>query len=149
KRTRRVMTALLVLLVSAGLLFVPEPTPDAPVPAEARPFAWNQDEVWASLKSRFDAARGRCPSLDRVLPIRLHAIGQSIETLRLLRGTELPADDPAWPALETSFFEAAADVAACPGAAEGEGPPTHAAELLELQARLRGLIETARVGWDP
>ena len=141
---------LLVSLVGVGLLFVPEPAPSAPVPAEARPFAWNQDEVWAALKSRFDAARGRCATLDRVLPIRLHAIGQSIETLRLLRGTELPADDPAWPALETSFFEAAADVAACPGTTDGDdATPPHAAELLELQGRLRGLIETARVAWDP
>lgn len=137
------------MLVAVGLLFVPEPATTAPIPAEARPFVWDQDEVWAALKSRFDAARDRCATHDRVLPIRLHAIGQSIETLRVLRGSELPVDDPAWPALETSFFEAAADVAACPGEAREDGAPSHAADLLELQTRLRALIENARVTWDP
>ncbi|MCB9615219.1 MAG: hypothetical protein H6722_22510 [Sandaracinus sp.] len=139
RRGRRALQVLAALLVVVGLLFVPEPAPSAPLPAEAAPYAWDQDEVWASLRARFEAARGRCDTLARTLPIRLYAIGQSLETLRVLRGPELAPDDPAWPALETAFFEAAADVAAC---------PEHAEELISLQSRLRALIETTRIHWD-
>lgn len=119
---RRVTWAIALLLVTLALLLVPDPRPDAPIPASGVAFTWNQDSRWEALEARSAALRALPP--DEAAPTVETALSEL--TLALDELATLAADAPAplrpphlelLARVEESFFEAAAVLSAHPARA--------------------------------
>lgn len=131
KTLRRVVLGLVATL---GLLYIPDC--DTKVePAEGEPFVWDQDAVWSQLHRRFDRARERgCHSASISIAERIGSVGQRVAALPEDVGPQSAELD----AIEQSFFEVAADVAACPRLA----PP-----LITLYMETRATLKDRSRSW--
>ena len=141
---KRALIGFFVFVLAAWLL-VPAGSPAVLPPADARPFLWDQDEIWSSLEDAFLATReSGCDVASERIDIRLDALADDVEWLE----TESPAPaDARFDALEDNLFAAAPLVAACPEADilanNNAGPPPglfenwgHAEWLAGLEANL-------------
>jgi hypothetical protein len=132
----RMLAGLSVLGLSSWL-FVPASPPSAPLPADARPFVWDQDELWSALEAEFDATRDAgCAGAEDRIDSGLAALADDVEWLEA--GNHGPGDERL-DALERHLFSVAPLVAACPG---------RASALLDLASRLRSSMKRASRSWD-
>jgi len=134
-RRLKIGSGLGVLALGAAL-FVPGPTPDVDPPPH-HPFVWGQDDLWARLEARFDAARERgCASSDPAIEAGLAGLD---ETLAGIEGAELGPADARWDTLEAQLFEVAPLLGAC---------PARVPALLERASRMRRAVKDQSVRWD-
>lgn len=134
---RRAVFALLALTLFFGLLRVPEAEPPAPEGADGVPFVWGDDARWEAMRAegeRLRAAGCATPPVDDAIDTTfLEADG-----LLAALSAQTTHDDPRWADLEQSFFDLAAEVAACPGRVE---------ELVQRQSRLRTIVKEQSREW--
>ncbi len=90
------------------LLLIPDGPPEIETQSGGTPFLWNQDEVWASLEKKFNAARESGCTGDEMV---IDAAITSIEEILL-------SDAPDFGILEQLIFDTAPLAAACPGDGE-------------------------------
>jgi len=121
----------------AGWLFFPASLPSAPPPAAARPFVWDQDELWSALEAEFTATRSAgCTGAGERIDSGLAALGGDIEWLEA--GNQRPGDER-FDTLERSLFAVAPLVAAC---------PRRASSMVDLVNRLRSAMKRNSRSWD-
>jgi hypothetical protein len=126
-----------VILGLFGCLFVPAGSPTTLPPAEAEPFAWDQDDVWSALEAEFNATReAGCDSATDRIDAELDTLAQDVEWLDA--GTH-PASDQRFDALEQNLFAVASMLAAC---------PERVVSMLDLVSRLRTALKRNSRGWD-
>ena len=133
---KRALTGFFVFVLAAWLL-VPAGSPAVVPPADARPFLWDQDEIWASLETAFLAARDTgCDVTEERINTQLAELAEDIDWLE--DGNPTPGDER-FGTLENNLFAAAPLVAACPG---------QVAMMLEVVSRLRPALKRASRDWD-
>jgi hypothetical protein len=128
-------------LTAVGLLYllllIPSPAPDLPLTDGTEPFAWQGDEFWSALETRFQNARRQgCESLQAPLERELGAVRQ---LLIEIDAESVGPDDQRWPTLETSLFRLTPLVAAC---------PARASEHVDLFTTLRSAVKRQSTHWD-
>ncbi|RZO58021.1 MAG: hypothetical protein EVA89_20360 [Sandaracinaceae bacterium] len=134
RRWKMVGGGALALLL--GTLLVPEPTPALTPPPNA-PFVWGQDDVWAQLEARFDAAREQgCDASQPAIDAGLSGLD---ETLAQLESARVEPGAPILDTLEGQLFEVAPLFGAC---------PAQVPALLTRASRLRAAVEDQSVRWD-
>ena len=135
--TSRRRLILLAVLIVAGLLLIPIPEPDPPVPASRRPFVWNQDERWRGLESKFRELRPvGCSGLAE--PIE-EALGDADSLMQAASAASLGPDAPVLAEIEDLTFRLGPMIAAC---------PEHAPEYLGRVAQLRSIVKDQSLSWD-
>jgi len=119
------------------VLLIPAPEP-APKPnTSQQPFAWNQDEFWAELETRFVKARAAgCDSLAESIAGAQVRISQTLDEVS--RGP-LPPEDSRFAALETNLFHLAPLIAAC---------PARVGDFAALANRTRSEVKKQSQSWD-
>ena len=131
----------IALLVIVGLfILLAIPGPDAPLadpPANARAFAWNQDDYWRSLETAYaDVVRQGCPAVDVDARHHVRSLDSLADHLAL---NDLSADDALLDSMENRFFTLGPYAAACPG---------YLGDYIRLATRLRDAIKTQSRHWD-
>ena len=125
------------VVVLAAWLFVPAGSPAVVPPADARPFLWDQDEIWASLEAAFLAARDTgCDATEERIDDLLAALADDIDWLE--DSNPAPRDER-FDAIESTLFAAAPLVAACPG---------QVSPMLDVVNRLRPALKRASRDWN-
>jgi len=121
----------------AGWLLVPTSPPEVPPPAEARPFLWDQDELWSSLEADFSATRrDGCVAATERIDAALNTLAEDVAWLEA--GGRPPADER-FDSMERHLFAVAPLVAAC---------PERVASMLEVVNRLRSAMKRNSRGWN-
>lgn len=122
-------------VVAIAALFVPEPDAEVAGLAEAAPFAWGQDALWARLEGDYDRARaGGCEAAP------IEAAERTLDRhLEALEGAPLAPDDEAFRGAERALFELAPRAAAC---------PAHAPAFAARVERLRQRVKSQSRAWD-
>jgi hypothetical protein len=126
-----------ILLVLYLLLLIPDSTVPVPLAQDKEPFAWNRDEYWSSLESRFKEARTKdCTDLSSAVARRLSQVDSLCERFQ----TDLlsPAE-PVFSEVETNFFELGVLLAAC---------PSTISDYTRLFGRVRRALKDQSVHWD-
>lgn len=125
------------LFVLAAWLLVPAGSPAVVPPADARPFVWDQDELWGSLEAAFVATReAGCEVSGEDIVGRLDIVAAGIDWLEA--GNVMPGDER-FDVLETNLFAVAPLVAAC---------PEHLSAMLDVVNRLRPAMKRVSRDWD-
>jgi len=133
---RKMLLGLSVLGLSGSLL-VPAAPPPVPTPADARPFVWDEDELWSALEAEFNATRSAgCASAAARIDAGLAALADDVEWLET---GDRSARDARLDALERNLFAVAPLVAACPGSLP---------KILDLVNRLRAAVKRNSRSWD-
>lgn len=133
---KRLLIALPVLGVIAWL-FVPAAPPKISTPADVGPFAWNQNEVWSTLESEFNAMRILgCAAANGHIDVTLNRLAKDIEWLET--GGHEPGDQR-FDAMEDNLFAVAPALAACP-----ERFPS----AFDLLSRVRPALKRSSRNWD-
>jgi hypothetical protein len=112
-KLRRIIPGLLLTFVAGYLLLlIPDSEPAPPSGAGKSPFFWNRDVIWKQLESQYVEARGNnCDSLAQSIKDR---IAEAEDLIGELRGASRAPDAGEFDRLETTLFELAPRVAACP-----------------------------------
>lgn len=119
------------------LLLMPNADPVLSAPTDGRPFAWNRDDFWSSLETRFRGAReAGCETLHDQVEGELRSVRQLLASID--RETAGP-DDHRWLTIETSLFNVAPLVAAC---------PTRLLDQMELFTSVRASVKRQSAHWD-
>lgn len=135
---RRTSVAAAAVVALLAVLYLPEPLPEAPPPATAEPFIWDQDALWDSLEDRFTEARlAGCPAVASELARKLEELERHITWVETDISTP---SHPRYDELEEALFSAGSLTGACPKAL-----PT----LINSAARLRASLKARSRGWDP
>ena len=125
------------MLGLAGWLFVPGGSPSVSPPADARPFRWDQDEVWSALETEFNTTRiAGCRHAIGRIDSGLAALADHVDWLEV--GDRPPADER-FDALERDLFAVAPLVAAC---------PERVSVTLDIVNRLRSAMKRNSRGWN-
>jgi len=125
------------VIVSYAMLLIPEPAYSPPPEYETRPFAWNQDEIWQSLESRFLTVRQTgCETAADSIDSGMAIVRRLLDRVE---ATSLLPDAGVFDTLETEFFSLAADIAAC---------TKRLPEFISLYTRLRSAIKFQSIRWD-
>lgn len=133
---KRLLFGLVLSGIAVGLL-VPSGVSRISAPADAEPFAWDQDDVWQSLEQEFNSVRiAGCPRARMRGDHALQAFTDDVEWLET--GRRDPADER-FDALEQNLFSVAPVLAACP-----ERTPL----FLDVTTRLRAALKRASRNWD-
>lgn len=134
------MKKLLIGVVILGLLgglFVPPGAPSVLPPADAKPFVWDQDDVWSALEAEFNATReAGCDSVRERIDSRLGALALDVEWLE---AGARQASAQRFDALENNLFAVAPMLAAC---------PKRIGSMLELVNRLRTALKRNSRNWN-
>jgi hypothetical protein len=125
------------LLAAYLLLLIPDPAVPVPPAQGKEPFAWNRDEYWSSLESRFKEARTEgCAGLSSAIARRLSQMDSL--NLRLQIGSRPPAM-PVFAEVESNFFELGVLLSAC---------PSRAGDYMRSFGELRRALKHQSVHWD-
>jgi hypothetical protein len=137
-RWRRLIASGIVCIVLLYLLLlIPEAQFEMEDKALSHPFVWDQDELWASLENRFQAARvSGCDSLS--IPID-SGITHVQRLLGNIAQDSFPPSALILDTLEAAIFSLAAMTGACPGRFR---------EYLELYISMRMVIKEQSRDWD-
>lgn len=121
----------------AAWLLVPAGSPAVPRPAGARPFVWDQADLWSTLEANFSEARtSGCAGAAERIDAGLGALADDV--LWLEAGGH-PPGDPRFGTMEQDLFALAPLVAAC---------PERVSAMLDLVNRMRGAMKRNSRGWD-
>jgi hypothetical protein len=133
---KRILLGVFVLAL-VGWLFVPAGSPATVAPAQARPFIWDQDQLWSKLESDFIATRNLgCASVDERIDEQLAALAEDIAWLAA--GDRSPRDERL-DAMEERLFSVAPLVAAC---------PEHVSATLDVVNQVRTGLKRNSRDWD-
>ena len=133
---RKVLLGLFVVAL-AGWLFVPAGSPATVAPAQARPFIWDQDQLWSKLEADFIATRNLgCDSANERIGEQLAALSDDVAWLAA--GDRSPRDER-FDALEEQLFAVAPLVAAC---------PEHVSRTLDIVNEVRTELKRNSRAWD-
>jgi len=136
-RRGRLLVAVALAFGSAALLWLPPGEPDVVPPRGGRPFVWGEDDLWAALERRFDAARARgCTGL---APEIGGALARGRALVGSLAGRQEPPNAAVFVAIERTIFELAPDVAAC---------PAFLGEYVTLAGEVRTAVKEQSRHWD-
>lgn len=125
------------LFVLAAWLLVPAGSPAILPPADARPFLWDQDDIWASLEAAFLASRETgCDVTGERVDEQLAIFEDDVAWLEA--GNVSPGDERL-DVLESNLFAVAPLVAACPESVSA---------MLDIVGRLRPALKRASRDWD-
>ena len=125
------------LFVLAAWLLVPAGSPAILPPADARPFLWDQDDIWASLEAAFLASRETgCDVTGERVDEQLAIFEDDVAWLEA--GNVSPGDERL-DVLEGNLFAVAPLVAACPESVSA---------MLDVVGRLRPALKRASRDWD-
>ncbi|RPH94673.1 hypothetical protein EHM69_06755 [candidate division KSB1 bacterium] len=118
-------------------LLIPDPAVLVSRAQDKEPFAWNRDEYWSSLESRFKEARAEgCAGLSLAINQRL----SKIDSLNVrLRNGSLPPTMPVYGEVESNFFESGVLLAVC---------PSRASDYMRSFGELRRALKQQSVKWD-
>ena len=123
--------------VLAALLLVPAGSPSVPRPADARPFLWDQADLWSALEADFSATRtSGCAAAAGRIEAGLDALADGVLWLEAVGH---PPDDPRFATMERDLFALAPLVAAC---------PERLSAMLVGVSRLRAAMKHNSRGWD-
>jgi len=126
-----------VLCLLYMVLMVPSPDPPEYPAGEKNPFAWNRDDYWSYLESRFEESRSiETDSLDLKIS---KGFAEIEELLISLSSDSLPPTSGIFASIEDEFFNLASLVAA---------NPTKFEYFLALYKMLRIQIKELSVHWD-
>jgi hypothetical protein len=131
-----------VLLAAAGLALAIPPKDSAPPPPPAasphQPFAWDRDDYWEALETRYGALlKSGCGETASSARERL---GRARAILDGHAADALSPESPLFSELETLLFETGPAVAACRSDVTG---------FLSLTADLRAFVKRQSERWDP
>ncbi|MBT8108498.1 MAG: hypothetical protein KJP17_09695 [Gammaproteobacteria bacterium] len=133
---KKVLPVVFVLAL-VGWLFVPAGSPATVAPAQARPFIWDQDQLWSKLESDFIATRNLgCASVDERIDQQLAALAEDIAWLEA--GDRSPRDERL-DAMEKRLFATAPLVAAC---------PEYVLATLDVVSQIRTELKRNSRDWD-
>ena len=103
----------------------------------AGPFRWNDDAQWRWLERRFVQARALgCDEVATEISSGLHRVDELISEL----GQASAPTDERWSEIESTMFDVAATVAAC---------PARAPVYIEVYSDIRSRLKEHSVAWDP
>ena len=108
------------------------------LPATSREaFAWNRDEYWSALESKFAAARlAGCGSLEGMIA---HGLSSMDSLCACLNTDTLSPQAPVFVESEREFFELTVQVAAC---------PSRVREYVHRYSQLRTALKEQSLRWD-
>jgi hypothetical protein len=133
---KKTLLALFVLAL-AGWLFIPAGSPATVAPAQARPFIWDQDQLWSGLEAEFVATRSSgCSNANESIDQQLSMLTEDLAWLAV--GDRSPRDERL-DATEERLFAVAPLVAAC---------PEHVSRMLDIVNRLRTDLKRNSRDWD-
>ena len=133
---KKTLPGLLVVAV-VGWLFVPAGSPATVAPAQARPFLWDQDQLWSRLETEFLATRDLgCASAHERIVEQLDALTEDVAWLA--GGDRSPVDERL-DLIEERLFAVAPLVAAC---------PVHVSAMLDRVNQLRSELKRNSRNWD-
>lgn len=134
---RLIVRGALLLAAIYAVLLIPDSEPPRARTPSGRPFVWDRDAFWRALQVDFERARGA--ECDTLAP-RIGELEAAIEpALQRLETLHLPPDDGSLEALETSVFELAPLIAAC---------PQRLPDYLRAIGRLRQGVKRQSEGWE-
>ena len=137
KALKRVLIVLAVLITGYCLLLIPGPAIEPTVIAESTPFEWNQQVVWETLETQFQAARSMDPEeLGARVEIELAGLDS---LLYQLNDTLLSTEDPIFDQIEQQFFSCASLVAA---------DQNHRSSLIERYNQTRIAVKRFSASWE-
>lgn len=127
----------MLLIAAYLLLLIPDSVTPVPPAGDKEPFAWNRDEYWSALESKFrDARIEGCAGLSTTIAQRLARVDSfSVQ----LQANSLPPTNPVFAEAESNFFELAVLVAAC---------PLQIGHYMKSFAEFRRALKDQSVAWD-
>jgi hypothetical protein len=129
--------AVLVFVAWYLIHLVPEPVPAAPAGAGKSAFRWEREAFWQQLENQFVLQRAAgCEKLDAAIEASLTNLNAQLD---FLAQTNLPPTAEAFDTLETSFFQLAPLIGACPSKLPG---------YLSAFTRMRGLVKQQSEQWS-
>lgn len=132
---KRILVGVALLTLAAWLL-VPAGSPAVPPPANARPFVWDQNQLWRALEADFSATRnGGCESASKRVETGLGALADDVAWLEA--GDHSPFDTR-YDAIERDLFSTAPLVAAC---------PERLSSMVDVVSRLRAAVKRNSRSW--
>ncbi len=133
---RRPLVTAAALVVLYAIASIPEPAWEPPDLADRAPFAWDQDDVWRGLETKFEDARARgCDVVGPEVTAHVESVATSVWAL-----ADAAPGDPRLDRLEAALFEASALTAAC---------PDHLDALTAAHHMVRKVVRDAARDWDP
>jgi len=138
-RSKKKIALIVAAAISVMYLLLSIPARDAPQMRGAgnKPFAWNQNQVWQALETRFRAARSAgCSGTAAEIRQRLQEGHQKLATLA--SGQFEPADS-LFDTVESNLFNLGPLMAAC---------PEHIGEYAELITSVRDAVKLQSLRWD-
>lgn len=137
-RSRKfLLRSVAVLVAGYLLLLIPERAPPRDPGATHKPFAWNQDVLWASLEAQFKAARqAGCAALAESIDSLLAQLSRQLGELS---GGSLQPIDNRFDSIETNLFQLAPRIAEC---------PERLANYIAVYSRLRDTVKNQSQHWD-
>jgi hypothetical protein len=137
-RQRKCLLSFLAFLPLVYLvLLIPDPIAPVPLAQNKEPFAWNRDEYWSSLESRFKEARTKdCTDLSSSVAWRLSQVDSLYGWFQT---NLLSPGEPVFSEVETNFFELGVLLAAC---------PSTISDYTRLFGRVRRALKDQSVHWD-
>ncbi len=126
-----------MLFLSHGMLSIAAEDTPRKIGAGKTPFAWNQNEMWQALETRFrDARAAGCPGAASEIEQRLQ---EGNRQLTVMAGGQLEPADQIFDAVESNLFSLGPLMAACPGRID---------EYIKLITSVRNALKKQSIKWD-
>lgn len=134
---KNILTGFVTLLLLFGALSIATGDMPEKIGAGTTPFAWNQNEVWQELETRFrDVRSAGCPTVAEEIEQRLQKGNQQ---LAVMASAQFNPTDQLFDGVEANLFGLAPLMAAC---------PERIGEYAKLIASLRNALKRQSIPWD-
>jgi hypothetical protein len=126
-----------LLAVLYLILLIPSSPPPKVAAGERAPFAWNQDQYWSLLESKFSQARQiGCSKLDQEIAVGLSGLSSTIDSMAT---ASLRPEDAVMSQLELRMFDLGVLMGAC---------PDRLSEYSRLYNEMREVVKEQSQSWD-